>query len=112
VTRSELVPELGREQRGASWPDEGVVALALSEFTHVDRVCLLTKDTAWNKAGLRDIIMNEVRPAILRLSPPRLGLLMLAQKPSLNDLATYALAVERRLSHEGVAPGVEWAELP
>src|SRR5579871_2941328 len=99
ITPSVLFPDPGRQIRGWSWPDEGVIASLISYFILNDRLCLLTRDTAKNASGLRHILESEVSPTLESLTPRRLGLLVIAQKyPSSGNLASYAEAVESRLT--------------
>jgi hypothetical protein len=107
-------PELGhyaKEVRGYSWPDEGVVAGAVINFMQFDRICLLTNNKKRDVDGLHYIIMNEVRPALENIEPKRLGLLVLLRNPAA-DLNTYCQAVERRLVHGEIKPGVAWEQTP
>jgi len=100
----------GREIRHYSWPDEGVVAAAVASFTHIDRYCILTTNKKNDANGLRQIIMNEVKPALETLQPQRLGLLVLVMSPSAT-LGTYSLAVASRLACRKIEPGVTWEQL-
>ena len=104
--------ELGRPPRPASrWPDEGVVAQLVSHFVRHDRLCLLTKNTKNDRAGLKRILHDEVRPVLEALSPNRLGLLALVQRPG-TSLSTYCAAVEGWLSCSAVERGFHWMEVP
>jgi hypothetical protein len=110
----ELHPDLGyygKEVRGYSWPDEGVVAAAACNFLHIDRICLLTNNKKRDVDGLYHIIMNEVRPALENIHPKRLGFLVLLRNSAV-DLKTYCEAVESRLVYGEIKPGVAWEETP
>jgi hypothetical protein len=108
VSKSLLMPDIGRTVPGASWPDEGVVALLVVNFLKADRVCLLTQNTKRDRNGLRDILESEVARALSELR--QLGLLVLAQKPG-SKLKEYAAAVRAQLSSFGVPAGFQWKEI-
>jgi len=112
VTQSAMVPDTGKRIAGASWPDENVVGKFLCNFLAADRLCLLTQNTKKDVDGLWQILENEVRPMLEALTPKRLGLLILAQKPPAT-LEQYARAVEARLTtRPAVLPGYLWELLP
>ena len=111
ISISELSRDKGRRVRGSSWPDEGVVGLSVAQFLKADRVCVLTTNTKRDENGLYEVLTKEVGPALEKITPRRLGLLILAQTPT-STLSAYCAAVEERLVAASVGPGFRWELLP
>jgi hypothetical protein len=111
ISVSPFMPDVGRQERGTSWPDEGVVAHLVGYFLYCDRICLLTQNTSNDADGLRRILQTEVAPVLEALVPRRLGFLALVQKPRA-PLEEYSALVEQRLATTEIQAGFHWELLP
>ncbi len=97
----------GKLVKGFSANDGEVVCLLLGNLYSNDRVALITENTRWDKNGLRDLLVNHVKPAIEIYHYDRYGLHVFFKKgkTSMLDFCTHVAVA---LEHNGVSIG--WAD--
>lgn len=89
---------------GDSWPDDQVVAMALAYLYTYRRVIILSANRRGDRGGLRNLLHQEVKPALNRDLAHGLSLVLLLQRPK-TSVAAYAHNLTQLVPQLGFTPG-------